>query len=302
MKKFIGILLLLCVVCTILVQPVCAAYGYESSDDLKGECGVTFDSNGGSGYMEPLWRNGSFKLPECEFTAPEGYRFQGWRWNGELKQPGDAVYLGSVIEAVAVWEKIPEVTVTFAPAGGTGIMDSISVAEGGEYALPQCTYTEPDGMMFDHWEVGGNVKYVGDTVTVTEDLTITAVWVALPVDHICEMQKIEKINPTDTESGKEEYFLCTGCGTAYEDSDGNKAIADLENWGVIAPLGNHASGAASNMGEGEKLPQPEKGSGEKGGNMWLYVGIGVAIVAIGLGVLIVGMVVAIVVILKKKKA
>ncbi len=103
--------MLLCMVCSMLVQPAFAAYGYESDEDLKNECGITFNSNGGSGYMEPLWRNGSFKLPECEFTAPEGYRFKGWRWNGELKQPGDAVYLGGVVEAVALWEELPEETI-----------------------------------------------------------------------------------------------------------------------------------------------------------------------------------------------
>ena len=109
MKKVLGILLLLCMVCSMLAQPAFAAYGYDSDDELKNECGITFNSNGGSGYMEPLWRNGSFKLPECEFTAPEGYRFQGWKWNGEMKQPGDAVYLGGVVEALAVWEQLPEI-------------------------------------------------------------------------------------------------------------------------------------------------------------------------------------------------
>ena len=114
--------MLLCMVCSMLVQPAFAAYGYESDEELENECGITFNSNGGSGYMEPLWRNGSFKLPECGFTAPEGYRFKGWRWNGELKQPGDAVYLDSVIEAVAMWEKVSEENIISALAGGDGTM------------------------------------------------------------------------------------------------------------------------------------------------------------------------------------
>ena len=114
--------MLLCVVCSMLVQPAFAAYGYEPAEDLKNECGVTFDSNGGYGTMEPLWYNGSFKLPECEFTAPEGYRFKGWQWNGEMKQPGDAVYLDSVRTAVAMWEKVSEENIISAPAGGDGTM------------------------------------------------------------------------------------------------------------------------------------------------------------------------------------
>ena len=107
MKKTLGILLFLCMICTLPAQPALAAYGYTSDADLENECGITFDPNGGEGSMEPLWHNGSFKLPECGFTAPEGCSFAGWRWNRELKQPGDAVYLGGVGVAVAVWEEMP---------------------------------------------------------------------------------------------------------------------------------------------------------------------------------------------------
>ena len=118
MKKLLGILLFLCMICTLPVQPALAAYGYTSDAELENECGITFDPNGGEGSMEPLWRNGSFKLPECGFTAPEGCRFAGWRWNRELKQPGDAIYLGGVGVAVAVWEEIP-VETTEAPVETT---------------------------------------------------------------------------------------------------------------------------------------------------------------------------------------
>ena len=118
MKKLLGILLFLCLICTLPAQPALAAYGYTSDAELENECGITFDPNGGEGSMEPLWHNGSFKLPECGFTAPEGCRFAGWRWNRELKQPGDAVYLGGVGVAVAVWEERP-VETTDAPVETT---------------------------------------------------------------------------------------------------------------------------------------------------------------------------------------
>lgn len=118
MKKLLGILLFLCMICTLPAQPALAAYGYTSDADLENECGITFDPNGGEGSMEPLWYNGIFKLPECGFTAPEGCSFAGWRWNRELKQPGDAVYLGGVGVAVAVWEEMP-VETTEAPVETT---------------------------------------------------------------------------------------------------------------------------------------------------------------------------------------
>jgi len=75
----------------------------------------------------------------CEFTAPEGYRFKGWQWNGEMKQPGDAVYLDSVRKAVAVWEQLPE-NPTEGSTAATQPQETIAPAE------PQNTEpaTEPE--------------------------------------------------------------------------------------------------------------------------------------------------------------
>ena len=143
MKKLLGILLFLCMICTLPVQPALAAYGYTSDAELENECGITFDPNGGEGSMEPLWHNGSFKLPECGFTAPEGCRFAGWRWNRELKQPGDAVYLGGVGVAVAVWEEIP-VETTEAPVETTEAPVETTEAPVETTDAPTTTEAQPD--------------------------------------------------------------------------------------------------------------------------------------------------------------
>ena len=70
--------------------------------DLQVEFGnpitVHFLPNGGSGDMDDITigSNGSIYLPECGFTAPEGYDFAGWECDSynELMAPGKVVHLG----------------------------------------------------------------------------------------------------------------------------------------------------------------------------------------------------------------
>lgn len=70
--------------------------------DLQVEFGnpitVNFLPNGGSGDMDDITigSNGSIYLPECGFTAPEGYDFAGWECDSynELMAPGKVVHLG----------------------------------------------------------------------------------------------------------------------------------------------------------------------------------------------------------------
>lgn len=70
--------------------------------DLQVEFGnpitVHFLPNGGSGDMDDITigSNGSIYLPECGFTAPEGYDFAGWEcdYYNELMAAGKVVHLG----------------------------------------------------------------------------------------------------------------------------------------------------------------------------------------------------------------
>ena len=73
-------------------------------------------------------------------------------------------------------------TVSFeAGEGGTGTMPSVDKAKSSEYTLPACTFTAPEGKVFKKWSVKiGDAQAVaknpGDTITVTADTTLTAVW------------------------------------------------------------------------------------------------------------------------------
>ena len=71
--------------------------------------------------------------------------------------------------------KLASYTVSFAANGGTGTMAAVS-RPAGEYTLPECGFTAPDGKKFKAWSVHGSEKKVGDKVSVYGDITITAVW------------------------------------------------------------------------------------------------------------------------------
>ena len=82
-KKFFSVLLALVMVLALL--PVGAAHATD--DTTPTTCTVSFDSDGGSGSMDPVTVTAGteYTLPENGFTAPEGKEFDKW----DLGDPGD---------------------------------------------------------------------------------------------------------------------------------------------------------------------------------------------------------------------
>ena len=71
------------------------------------------------------------------------------------------------------------VTVSFAPGYETDeTMDPVEWAKNGWYPLPACGYGGPEGHVFAGWRAGegAELKNAGDRITVTADITVTAVW------------------------------------------------------------------------------------------------------------------------------
>jgi len=66
---------------------------------------------------------------------------------------------------------------------GTGIMETVSANEGEEYELPACAFTPITNYQFSSWSVSGQLMMPGDTITITEDITVFAIWqgVSTPV-------------------------------------------------------------------------------------------------------------------------
>jgi len=76
---------------------------------------VRFDANGGSGSMPGLTvkEDVNFRLPACQFTAPEGQFFAGWTIDGgaDIVPAGSAYDLTEDIQLTAQWKNLPKATV-----------------------------------------------------------------------------------------------------------------------------------------------------------------------------------------------
>lgn len=68
-------------------------------------------------------------------------------------------------------------TVSYDAGSGSGTMGSIRVDDGESVTLPACTFTAPEGFKFKEWSVDGTEKAVGDTIVITKNTTVTAVWI-----------------------------------------------------------------------------------------------------------------------------
>jgi len=77
---------------------------------------------------------------------------------------------------IAAWSTngyVSKYTVTYDANGGTGTMSGETSKY---YIFPSCDFTAPTGKTFDKWEVNGKKYKVGDTLTLTEDITVKATW------------------------------------------------------------------------------------------------------------------------------
>lgn len=147
-------------------------------ENFLDDCVITFDKNGGTGTMAQVRKEvgDKYKLPTCTFTAPENKRFKEWKIGTTSYDVGDEITLSESITVRAIWENIPQYTITFDANGGTGTMESVTKYEGEEYELPASTFTAPDDKEFDQWLIGEDKYDAGDEITISADITVEATW------------------------------------------------------------------------------------------------------------------------------
>ena len=122
-------------------------------------------------------------------AAPSGQMFDKWVVNGVVVADANSATTTFVmpagnVTAEATYKNIPVVTytVSFDANGGTGSMaDATGVS--GDYVLPVCGFTAPNGKQFKAWSVGGVEKAAGDTIIVNANTTVTAIWENIPVTY-----------------------------------------------------------------------------------------------------------------------
>ena len=151
---------------------------------------VTFNANGGTGSMaeQDVEKGKEFTLPACAFTAPANQEFKAWLVGSAEKQPNDKITVNEAITVKAVWKDKAvveeKVTVTLVADNGTGKTETEQVVKGSTYTLPKADkFTAPTGKEFKAWKVGEEEKAAGTSITVSADITITAVWTAKAVAY-----------------------------------------------------------------------------------------------------------------------
>ena len=113
--------------------------------------------------------------------------------------------------------------VKFDANGGSGTQKDIEVPKGSRLTLPECTFTPPEGMVFDKWDVGSP----GQSGSINSDTTVKAIWKAKPVtiytitvDDGTADKSTAKAGETVTISAEpaKENFSFTGWTAVTEDA------------------------------------------------------------------------------------
>ena len=105
--------------------------------------------------------------------------------NETLALPADYCFYNGEERAVTVLatdtkhtvgeEPATKYTITYVANGGSVTMVEGS-SYGGDYILPECAFTAPEGKMFKAWQVGGTEYLLGEIITVDANTAVTVVW------------------------------------------------------------------------------------------------------------------------------
>ncbi len=137
---------------------------------------VTIDPQGG-GTVSP----GSGNYDEgsrltLTATAAAGYRFD--HWDGDVVGTGTAVSVNMDADksVTAIFIKVYQLTVTISPEGGGTVSPTDGIYDTG--ANVTLTAAPATGFVFDHWEGDASGTATSITITMDDDKSVTAVFVA----------------------------------------------------------------------------------------------------------------------------
>lgn len=147
---------------------------------------VSFDSNNGSGTMNPVSNvQGYFTLPECSFIPPEYEQDLEFRyWSDDYSSStakkyseGSSYFLYKNIKFYAIWNIATNHQVSFDANGGQGNMPGGSYK--GKYPLPSCSFIAPTGKQFKCWALNsasGTQYNAQANYYLYKDVTFYAIW------------------------------------------------------------------------------------------------------------------------------
>lgn len=148
---------------------------------------VRYNANGGTGEVtdsSEYLAGASATVLAGDALSKENYEFAGWNieadGSGTDYAPGDSLVVEGDTTLYAQWNRTHYV-VTYNPNGGTGdaFTEKVAVADASSYVAAANTAFTNGSYDFDGWATsatGAVVYAVGDSVTLTDDLTLYAHW------------------------------------------------------------------------------------------------------------------------------
>ena len=124
---------------------------------------VRFNANGGGGTMADVTGvSGSYTLPSCGFTEPEGKQFKGWSTSADGSVISGTTYeVSSDTTFYAIWESKEYSIIVTDGKATIGAGSEISKAAQGT-TITLTANAAPDGKVFDKWVVeSGNATLEG---------------------------------------------------------------------------------------------------------------------------------------------
>ena len=130
-------------------------------------------------------------------------------------------------------------TVSFNSNGGTGAMADVTGVSAGTYTLPANGFTAPDGKRFVGWATSA-----GGTITVSDNVTLYAIWEEIPTSH--PAKPTLGITGTYTFNGSAQTVTVTGFDSATMLITGNVGTnAGTYTASVTSKSGRWADGTST---------------------------------------------------------
>ena len=194
---------------------------WEDAPPAPAEYTVRFNANGGGGTMADVTGiSGSYTLPACGFTEPEGKQFKGWSTSADGSVISGTTYeVSSDTTFYAIWESKEYSIIVTDGKATIGAGSEISKAAQGT-TITLTANAAPDGKVFDKWVVeSGNTTLEdanSETTTFIMPDSEVSVKATYTIPHIHtydqEIQKPETLKSAADCTNDAVYFKSCSCG------------------------------------------------------------------------------------------
>ena len=193
----------------------------EDAPTAPTEHTVRFNANGGGGTMADVTGvSGSYTLPACGFTEPEGKQFKGWSTSADGSVISGTTYeVSSDTTFYAIWESKEYSIIVTDGKATIGAGSEISKAAQGT-TITLTANAAPAGMVFDKWvvESGSTTLEDANSETTTfimpdSEVSVKATY-TIPHTHTYdqEIQKPETLKSAADCTNDAVYFKSCSCG------------------------------------------------------------------------------------------